>query len=821
VSRRAVGRLAVIRPRREWAAARAAGALVVLAAGCWWISAGPALAGPGQTAAGTHTAEVSGANSRPASGALAPGVQAGADGVTLLAQSPWVESGHDFHLQLQITAHDPAREYVDVQAFSRLETRTAFDEALTGDITGYADAPPVNLDLGKLTPDPAGGVDINIPVDAPSTSADIPAFQPASESGVYPLQISLYDDTTNAPEDQPLTTFLVYAAGPKSETQLPPLSVSLIVPVHAPPVVKSHGQLGSFGLDQSLSLANLVGTLGNFPNVKASLEVTPQTLDTLAGGSGLDRTTLNALAQLVQGGSDQVLPSTYAAVPLFGWEAAGLSDELTQQLTTGSSVLGGVFGVAPSPQTWVVNGPLDSSTLHALIAQGAKHFVVPDGELSPLPTYATETTFAIPAQLVGEGTSRAMVYGADVGLTADFSNPGGPVLAANQLLAELAMIQVETPGVPRGVAVLPPAGWSANTTFLDTLLAGLAGHPLLSSVTASGLFAAVPVPPGPQVQRSLVSPQAAATAPTVPPAPSSTATSSSTATTIPPAVSAATANQSAVASANEVALDAGTIRSTRLRLDGLAAVLPQDAHQTVALGRALLTAESSDITEGQRQALLSTVSTEANRAISQITLPGGSSITLTSTTGQIPLTVLAPPTLHARVQLRLSSQRLIFRLFSPPGGKCQVPTPTSEVCDLTLTTQNTTLKVPVETRASGVFPLDVSLWTPDGSVQLASDSDTVRSTAVSGVGVVLIVLAIVSLAVWWVRDLRHGRRARQLVPAPGDETSDEEDAYQGEEGAGEAAAPAAEPILVGEPGDSDPVVREFFSTPAPDYDDRR
>lgn len=120
-----------------------------------------------------------------------------------------------------------------------------------------------------------------------------------------------------------------------------------------------------------------------------------------------------------------------------------------------------------------------------------------------------------------------------------------------------------------------------------------------------------------------------------------------------------------------------------------------------------------------------------------------------------------------------------------------MPTPTSEVCVLTLSSQNTTLKVPVETRSSGVFPLDVSLVTPDGSVVLAHDRDTVRSTAVSGVGIVLIVLAAVSLAIWWARDLRHGRRARRLVPAPD---------FDEEKGA------------------ADDVVDDFFATPGPDYE---
>jgi hypothetical protein len=179
------------------------------------------------------------------------------------------------------------------------------------------------------------------------------------------------------------------------------------------------------------------------------------------------------------------------------------------------------------------------------------------------------------------------------------------------------------------------------------------------------------------------------------------------------------------------------------------------------------------------------------------------------------------------VELRLSSQRLIFHLFVPSDGKCRIPTPTSEVCDLILTTQNTTLKVPVETRSSGVFPLDVSLYTTDGSQQLAYNRDTVRSTAVSGVGVVLIAVAIASLALWWARDLRHGRRARQLVPAPEDGAAFDEEASdppaQVEPASGEVEPglrPDAETSGAETPGDGDDLVRDFFSTPAPEYQER-
>jgi hypothetical protein len=386
--------------------------------------------------------------------------------------------------------------------------------------------------------------------------------------------------------------------------------------------------------------------------------------------------------------------------------------------------------------------------------------------------------------LAGSST-QTLAYGADPALTADFSNPGGAVLAANQLLAELAMIQLETPGLTRGVAVLPPPGWNADPTFIDTLLAGLYGHPLLNPVTASQLFRAVPLPAA-ALQRSVEVPQ-----PSVPVSPGSAAgvagaggqgSPSSTATPATTATTATTLAPALVAdAAAQLGADASTIHDARQRLSGLGAILPLAARQAAALGQELLTAESSDITEAQRESLLGLVFMASDRVTKLITLPAASSITLTSTRGEVPLTVLSAPSLRARVELRLSSQRLIFHQAFAPNGKCQVPTPTSEVCDLTLTTENTTIKVPVETRSSGVFPLDVSLWTPDGSEMLVRDRDTVRSTAVSGVGIILIALAAASLAIWWARDLRHGRRARRLVPAPG-EAGAGEDAGRGRVG---------------------------------------
>ena len=800
------------------------------------------------------------------------GTQAAAGNLTVLGQSSWVSDRHDYHLRLGVAAGVPSDDQVQVVVYNRLTTRTGFDEAMSGQLHGYQTY-SVRVPVSDLPRDPAGGFDIDIPVNGASTGR-IPTFYTSAGSAVFPVQVGLLNASGDA-GGIPVSTFLVYGE-PPSVSGLPRLSVSLVLPIEAAPPVGADGRIGALTASESAQLARLVDTLAAHPGIKLTLEISPETLEALdsSSASEVDRSTLASLVRLVHDGNVQVAPSTYADVPLQGWDAAGLSGELLDQLATGSAVLAALLGTSPSPASWVINGSLDAAALRTLQGRGARQFILADAALSALPAVAQETTFALPTQLAGAG-GPAVVYGADSGLTADFSNPGGAALAASQLLAEMAMIQLETPGNTRGVAVLPPPGWSANATFVETLLAGLQQHPLLNPVTESGLFAAVQVFP---LQRSLLAHPSANAGPAVgqgafgPAGLSGSATGAIGPTNLGPAGTgpATTApgetgsnthqaaqttgpgtNRSVATVASGVSGDIGTelgpdvpaILAARRGLAGMVAVLPQDAKRAAGLGKELLIAESTDLTEGQRRGLLTQVQAAITKVTSLITLPRSSSITLTSTKGAIPLTVLSTSAVHARVELRLSSERLIFQAFTPPSGHCRVPTSTSEVCDLTLTTHNTTLKVPVETRTSGVFPVQVSVWTPDGSQLIAQARDTVRSTAVSGVGVVLILVALVSLGIWWIRDLRHGRRARQLVPAPKDDDLDGNREAGTEDGVASPVGglggpvdltgpvtdrpvdptrpvdPARLPVPADLP-DPEAMVRQFFSSPAGEHRDR-
>jgi hypothetical protein len=671
----------------------------------------------------------------PAGVARAAGQTAPPDrpGVALLSQTPYVAARGVFQLRLSVTSDHPSTDLVEVLLFNQVIDRTDFGLAASGRVEGYSSYHPT-VPLDRLPADPAGGVDVEIPIGQPAPPGSLFPEAPTGGSGVYPLQVRLISQS-GAEEAPPLTTFVTYAS---ADDSFAPLSVAVVIPFSTPPVVASGGRLAGPGSAEATRLNQLAGVLEADSSVPASILADPSTLAALSQGassSAVDRQTLSDLAAVPQGGLVEVLPSTYSPVSPGQLDAAGLGGELPRQVEAGASELRAVLGVAPATGIWAADGPLDAAGLASLAARHFGQLLLPSSDLTPLPSYFTQFTFAQLTALESGG-SRFTVLAADAGLSADFASKEPPVLAANRLLAELALIQTETPSLSRVVAVMPPAGSVVDPTFVSTLLAGLDGDPLLRAVTASRALADNSAT-SPDLVRYLADPYPQPTA-----------------------------------AENALSAAAPTIREVRGKLRAVSSVFDGRSGQTARMEEKLLVAESPALDAAQRNSLLSSVRSAAGRTLAEVSLPAGGSITLTSNKGQLPITILSSSPYRPRVELTLSSQRLIFHPLKPPTGACKVPTPTKEVCTLSLGSQNTTLKVPVETRSSGVFPLVVKLSAPNGAT-LAMDQDTVRSTAVSGAGIVLIVVAFVSLAVWWVRDLRHGRRPRGMAPSPFEEADAE------------------------------------------------
>ncbi len=123
--------------------------------------------------------------------------------------------------------------------------------------------------------------------------------------------------------------------------------------------------------------------------------------------------------------------------------------------------------------------------------------------------------------------------------------------------------------------------------------------------------------------------------------------------------------------------------------------------------------------------------------------------TFTEDTGMIPITLENLLDQPIDVVLVLES----FKLEFPQGAMRNVR----------LAPGSTTFEVEVVSRASGSFPLEVRVLSADGSHELSATRFTVRSTAISGLGLVLSVSAGLFLLMWWAKHFHAVRRDRRLV----------------------------------------------------------
>jgi hypothetical protein len=323
----------------------------------------------------------------------------------------------------------------------------------------------------------------------------------------------------------------------------------------------------------------------------------------------------------------------------------------------------------------------------------------------------------------GADSSAVTVVATDTGLEKFLTGDDPPALRAAHLLAGLALIAGEQPSIARGVAIANPGNWDADDTFVAAVLAGLRGNPLLRPTTVQGLIQTVPVATtngdadGPPVFRQL--------APYAPPAPPVTTAQ----------YAKGVQSRDAVAALLNDAADPRTQNADRALASSLAAAWANPPGRVRA-----------------RQ-LLASIAGSAAGYLGQVQVQPQSTVTITSSKAEIPISFRNTGDDNIVVHLRLESDRLLF----PDGAER----------DITLTAQhNTTIRVAVETRGSGTAPVTVTVTTPGGLAIGKPTIIKVRSSFVSGVGVFLTVGAVVFLVIWWGWDIRRRRkkRARELHP---------------------------------------------------------
>jgi hypothetical protein len=671
-------------------------------------------------------------------------------------QSPWVTPDQPFDVKLRTGSGSPpsANLGLSVAVYGCLTSVSSFDQAATAaSPTGTPIARTTSpLPWSSLHPDTTG-VDVSFAVSTASSASTtistpnptiaIQAGGSSCQEGVFPVRLQL-ENTTSGASIASLTTFMVYVTAPATQK----LRFAMVVPVSTaiPPAPQPSASallanpLTSLARPSAATLTGinqLVAAMSSSPNssVPITVAASAQTLQDLTtatppGATGTRPTAVNALAVLSDTtGTHQFAPTPYTPVDASALVAAGLGTELTQQLGRGSEILtddGIVHSTTPpapgGSAPWITNDGLDDNTLAQLAAVGYNQLILPPADVSSSPVNGSG---AEPFTINSAHGSSFLAITSNADLASRMTaHPGDPVLAASQLLGELAQIYFEYPNLSsaRAVVAVPPTGTTPNPSMISTLLTDLSNNPFVQGVTTAGLFQALPTPAACHSGCKLTS-------------------------------------SSSSGSSTNSGLPTGTIRNQRARIAGLAsAIVPPSSFATTLprqLGDLVLASESETLKPSQQLSVLHNASAAVNAQLGQFSLSGDQSITLTSRNGQIPVSIASLAPYPATGTLTITSDELLFA-----NGTRRVSIPNT-----TLTKATNNFPIPVQARTSGEFKLEITYSDPSGGMVITSGVINVRSTATSIVGVVLSLGAVAVLAAWWTRTTFRRRKRRRTDAA--------------------------------------------------------
>jgi hypothetical protein len=612
-----------------------------------------------------------------------------------VAQTNWVTREGTWELTLAVDGAPPGST-VTADPYSRVADRAEYDRTVLGvlgerDVNDPASIPEVALDDAPVRAD--GSREVKLAVALRQDSPSQPGrrfFSAGLRPGVYPVDVRVV-----GPDGADLSRLVTHitrvpSAGDPTPTS-PEILVAPLVTLGAGPSVDDEGNPDP---DPSVARAieDLAEGLGMFPDLPLTLVPRPESVEALAReeGSGDALATLQDLAR-----ARQVVDGTYVEVPVSAWVDDGLTEELTRQRARGNSVLTEQLGRADS-STWDARPGLTPDAAAALWPVGVRSVILDPGAVEGGPVTGPVTI------LTDTGRSlEAVVPDADLSRTLA-RDPGDPVLDAAAFASQLALAAADPAGA-RGVVIDPPEGWlddPTNVVLLGQLLLDPAAP--VEPVTVAQLLDRVPSTGTRQLAPSL-----------------------------------------------RVDLDgyADRLGLARARLSSYASLVGSAAPGISALDQLLLLSGSTSLSERQRSVYVERVLTRTEDSFQDVQAPEPLTVTLTSSDGDLPLTLLNDLDVPATVtvDVRASGRVEIRDGWSPTQ---------------TLQPGRNQLEIPVHARAPGDSKVAVTVRTTDGEVTIDEVDYTVRSTAVPGIGVVLSAGAVIFLLVWWARHWLRDRRAR-------------------------------------------------------------
>jgi hypothetical protein len=310
------------------------------------------------------------------------------------------------------------------------------------------------------------------------------------------------------------------------------------------------------------------------------------------------------------------------------------------------------------------------------------------------------------------------------------------VLNANQTLADLAVLSFDQPVLKRGAVLTLPDFGDTPKPYLDALLDALANQPstdsgvkpIMTPMNLDSLFSFIE-PAGQNGGRGSDDG-----------VPGPEPTLVRTWTSKPPA------------SLGNYPTQLSLARNSLSGYESMLVDLPDRDQRLAPLERLLSISGDASLDPTRRQQYLDAAVAFINAQAKGIEVPDQQRVTLTSSEAQVPVEVDNNLDHPVRVQVSLSSDKIDFL--------------DQATFTTTLQPGSNRLSIPVRAKSSGLFPVTITVGSTDGVLPMSSNRIPIRSTAFSGLGLVLTIAAGLFLALWWARHYRTARRSKRLVADP-------------------------------------------------------
>ena len=513
-----------------------------------------------------------------------------------------------------------------------------------------------------------------------------------SEPGtVRPLIVKSY--TSDQKNSETLVFPLIHL--PKTE-KLNTISLAFIFEINAKPPLQHDG---TYIIDREAitQLTNLVETLKNNPEIKITISLPPATLSSLSQSKNpKDELLLLDIKNLAKT-QLHIISSPFVTSDPEAWRLIDRFETYNDLLNRGDRQLTNQLQIEPDRSFSFVANSAVIETLDALNKVGIKTFITEFSHIDPTPENKIDPFIS----LQGDNGKVFKVFILDDTINFYLNKLDNKNSDMQFLLGDLSLIAMDENKEEKNLIVKIPNDLSGN--LLNQFLTTLQNFPKINIKA------------------------------------------------LPNLVDHAEKNQKVDKtkyvlwnkSPQDISTRAPNQNLAKAAIRAYSEVIGKPHPNTSFLYELLDTTSASELNENDTSKYFTTIYEEIVKVIDGFTSPENQNVRLTSRKAELPFTLQNNLNHDANVVLILQSDG---RISFPAGQTLEVK----------LNPGTNKIKIPVSSRASGDSQIRIGVRSPDKEhlLQLDSNSLLIRTTRLSGVGILLFVSAVFFLAFWWLRSRR-------------------------------------------------------------------